>query len=71
MKQQREQIFLLPAATFAESDGTIINNEGRAQRFYNVLPVTEPVKESWRWISELIRISGKHATGATGKNLMM
>ena len=27
---------LLPAATFAESDGTLISNEGRAQRFFPV-----------------------------------
>lgn len=27
---------LLSAATFAESDGTVINNEGRVQRFYQV-----------------------------------
>jgi NADH-quinone oxidoreductase subunit G len=25
---------VLPAGTFAESDGTLVNNEGRAQRFY-------------------------------------
>jgi NADH-quinone oxidoreductase subunit G len=51
---------LLPAAVFAESDGTIVNNEGRAQRFYNVLPVKEPVKESWRWISDMMKNSGKN-----------
>lgn len=28
---------VLPAATFAESDGTFVNSEGRAQRFYQVL----------------------------------
>lgn len=44
---------LLPAAAFAESDGTMVNNEGRAQRFYNVLQPAGPVKESWRWISDL------------------
>jgi NADH-quinone oxidoreductase subunit G len=27
---------LIPAATFAEADGTLVNNEGRAQRFYQV-----------------------------------
>ncbi len=54
---------LLPAATFAESDGTLINNEGRAQRYYNVLPVTGQVMESWRWISELARLSASGATG--------
>ncbi len=26
--------FVLPAGTFAESTGTLVNNEGRAQRFY-------------------------------------
>ena len=28
---------LLPAATFAESEGTIVNNEGRAQRYYKAI----------------------------------
>ena len=28
---------VLPAAAFAEADGTLVNNEGRAQRFYQVL----------------------------------
>ena len=27
---------LIPAATFAEGDGTVVNYEGRAQRFYQV-----------------------------------
>ncbi len=27
---------VLPAATFAEADGTLVNNEGRAQHFYQV-----------------------------------
>lgn len=51
---------LLPAATFAESEGTLVNNEGRAQRFYSVLPATEPIKESWRWISDLVKLSQKN-----------
>jgi NADH-quinone oxidoreductase subunit G len=42
---------LLPAATFAEGDGTVINNEGRAQRFYQVfMPASSAIKESWRWL---------------------
>jgi NADH-quinone oxidoreductase subunit G len=47
---------LIPAGTFAESDGTLINNEGRAQRFFQVYEATDVVKESWRWIMEI----GKH-----------
>lgn len=41
---------LLPAATFAESDGTLINNEGRAQRYFQVYPAPEPVRCSWQWL---------------------
>jgi len=48
--------FLLPAATFAESEGTIVNNEGRAQRFYKAINNKKPLKESWRWIADLIQI---------------
>ena len=51
---------LLPAATFAESEGTLVNNEGRAQRFYKAIINKDQVKESWRWISELIKIRDKN-----------
>ncbi|MCS6303194.1 MAG: NADH-quinone oxidoreductase subunit NuoG [Nitrospira sp.] len=44
---------LLPAGTFAESDGTLVNSEGRAQRFYQVFPVEGDIQESWRWIRDL------------------
>jgi NADH-quinone oxidoreductase subunit G len=50
--------WILPAATFAEADGTVINNEGRAQRFFQVYDPafydpTRTVKESWHWLSAL------------------
>jgi NADH-quinone oxidoreductase subunit G len=48
---------LLPAGTFAESDGTLVNNEGRAQRFYQVYQPVEDVQESWRWLMEIGRIA--------------
>jgi NADH-quinone oxidoreductase subunit G len=48
---------LLPAAAFSESDGTIVNNEGRAQRYYKALDTKNQVKESWRWIGEIIQIN--------------
>jgi len=45
---------LIPAASFAEGDGTLINNEGRAQRFFQVFsPKSENVLESWRWLNEI------------------
>lgn len=46
---------VLPAATFAESEGTFVNNEGRAQRFYKAVSPESPVMESWRRIGGLMR----------------
>ena len=43
---------VLPAATFAESDGTLVNSEGRAQRFFEVFAPSSDVTESWRWLRE-------------------
>jgi len=44
---------LLPAATFAESDGTLISGEGRAQRFFPVFaPQEGDLRESWRWLGD-------------------
>ncbi|MGZ8240339.1 MAG: NADH-quinone oxidoreductase subunit NuoG [Methylobacter sp.] len=42
---------LLPAATFAESVGTLVNNEGRAQRYFPVYAAPEPVRSSWQWLT--------------------
>ncbi len=43
---------LLPSGTFAESDGTFISNEGRAQRFFQVLVPHGDIRESWRWLGQ-------------------
>ncbi len=42
---------VLPAATFAESSGTFVSNEGRAQRFFAVFAPTGEVQASWRWLA--------------------
>ena len=44
---------LLPAATFAESEGTFVNNEGRAQRYYKAVDTKNPIQESWRWLKHI------------------
>lgn len=49
---------VLPAASFAESDGTVINNEGRAQRFFQVYDpafydTSVSIKPAWRWLHAL------------------
>lgn len=51
--------FVLPASTFAESTGTFVNNEGRAQRFFKVLDPADDVQDSWRWIGKLMVAAGK------------
>ena len=50
---------VLPAGTFAESEGTLVNSEGRAQRFFRVLLPGGNVLESWRWMRELLIISNR------------
>ena len=50
---------VVPAATFAESEGTLVNNEGRAQRFFKVSPPPHGVRESWRWLCDFARAAGR------------
>lgn len=54
---------LLPAGTFAEADGTLVNNEGRAQRFYQVFVPETEIRETWRWLGQVARAAGR-ADGA-------
>ena len=48
---------LLSAGTFAESDGTLVNNEGRMQRFFQVYQPAETICESWRWLLDIGTLS--------------
>ena len=54
-----EAAMALPAATFAESDGTFVNFEGRAQRFFRAMLPPPEIRESWRWIREILCACGK------------
>ena len=54
----RRPIVLLPAASFAEGDGTLVSKEGRAQRFFQVYrsryyDARILVREGWRWLHAL------------------
>ncbi|PKH24409.1 NADH-quinone oxidoreductase subunit G [Enterobacterales bacterium CwR94] len=49
---------ILSTASFAESDGTVVNQEGRAQRFFQVYDPAYyndkvEILESWRWLHSL------------------
>ncbi len=50
--------FVIPAGTFAESDGIIVNNEGRAQRYFQIYESTDVIQESWRWLLSMGTNSG-------------
>jgi NADH-quinone oxidoreductase subunit G len=50
---------VLPAATFAEGDGTFVNSEGRAQRFLQVFVPEGAIQESWRWLRDIMSAAGR------------
>ena len=54
---------VLPAGSFAESDGTLVNNEGRAQRFFQVF-AAEGLRESWRWLQDTALALGREDLGS-------
>jgi NADH-quinone oxidoreductase subunit G len=55
---------VIPVATFAEGDGTIVSYEGRAQRYYQVfVPGEADVKESWKWLWEFQRVKMQTSNG--------
>ncbi len=43
----------LPSSSFAESEGTLVSSEARAQRFYPVYQPAEQRQSSWRWLTQL------------------
>ncbi|WP_444891088.1 NADH-quinone oxidoreductase subunit NuoG [Microbulbifer sp. DLAB2-AA] len=46
--------WIFPASTTAESQGTYINNNGLAQRFYAVYEGKGYIQESWRWLVDAV-----------------
>ncbi len=51
--------YVMPAAPFAETDGTVVNNEGRAQRFFQGYVPEGEIKESWRWLAGCMHLSDR------------
>ena len=49
---------VLPAASYAESQGTLVSSEGRAQRFYPVHAPSYERLQSWEWLLELAKLTG-------------
>ncbi|MEO8726168.1 MAG: NADH-quinone oxidoreductase subunit NuoG, partial [Acidobacteriaceae bacterium] len=59
---------MLPAGTFAESDGTLVNNEGRAQRFFQVFVPENDIQPSWRWLCDAMA-AAERPEGTVWKSL--
>ncbi|MGE0642794.1 MAG: NADH-quinone oxidoreductase subunit NuoG [Nitrospira sp.] len=57
---------LLPASTGPESDGTFVSQEGRAQRFYQVLVPAGDIADSWRWLRDLSHATSEEKDGRFG-----
>jgi NADH-quinone oxidoreductase subunit G len=55
---------ILPVATFAETTGTLVNNEGRAQRFFQVFVPQGEVEASWRWLRDIRGAAGPSELGS-------
>ncbi|MFT8717885.1 NADH-quinone oxidoreductase subunit NuoG [Acetobacter sp.] len=46
---------VLPIAAFSECSGTLVSQEGRAQRFFQAVFPPAPIQAGWRWIQALAR----------------
>jgi len=47
---------VLPVGTFAEATGTLVNAEGRAQRFFQVFEPGDDIQATWRWCADLLSL---------------
>ncbi len=51
---------VFPAASFVETEGTLVNNEGRAQRFFEVFSATNPaIKDNWKTLINFVNAYAK------------
>lgn len=59
---------LLPSGTFAETTGSFVNNEGRCQRQFRVIPPIGDIQEAHHWIFDIMT-SLKRATSKDFSNI--
>jgi NADH-quinone oxidoreductase subunit G len=50
---------VLPAATFAETTGTLVSGEGRAQRFFQLFISQGDIRPSRAWLSDMAKMDGE------------
>lgn len=61
---------VIPVGSFAESDGTLVNQEGRAQRFYQVFVPEYNSPEPWRRLTQIADFIGKPTVGQNFNELV-
>ena len=61
----RRAELIFPAAATAESQGSYVNSNGLAQRFYAVYEGPGYIQESWRWLGDAARACGEKNTALT------
>jgi NADH-quinone oxidoreductase subunit G len=54
---------VLPAAAYAESTGTFVSSEGRAQRSFSVTAARDDSLDGWRWLGRIAAGSGRATRG--------
>lgn len=59
---------VLPVGSYAEATGTLVNNEGRAQRFFKVFIPKGAIQEGWRWLRDGLAEAGREE-GTAWENL--
>ena len=47
-----EADLMLPCASFAEAEGSLVSSEGRGQRYFAVYPAEAPIQPAWRWLGD-------------------
>jgi predicted molibdopterin-dependent oxidoreductase YjgC len=62
---------VLPAATFAETDGTFVNVEGRIQKFNKVIELSGEAQPDWWIVSRLAKKMGHEGFGYKNQAAIM
>ncbi|HTY25956.1 MAG TPA: NADH-quinone oxidoreductase subunit NuoG [Desulfomonilaceae bacterium] len=60
----QEAEVVLPAGTFAETNGSLVSSEARCQRLYQVFPTSEDVRDSRLWVLDVMSAMGRTDTSA-------
>src|SRR5947207_15559747 len=65
-ERARDAQALLPIANVAEEEGTFVNRDGRAQRYFQAKSAAGMAPPAWWVLSELVATLGDHGDGHVG-----